>query len=181
MRGLVFFVKMTDRFSGWIGHAAAWLMIPVVLVAFGVVLMRYLFSVGYPWIQEVYIWLHGMAFMLATAWVLRDEGHVRVDLFYKRFSPRARAWADFAGVWLFLMPMMFVVISMSWPIVLRSWRMLERSPTADGLPFLYLLKSMVLVFCVLITLQGLALAGRSLLVILGREDLLARSGPGRQA
>jgi len=167
------FADSVDRMNDWLGRTVSWLMLPVVVVSFAVVFLRYLFGIGYPWLQEVYIWLHGAAFCVAAAWVLKENGHVRVDLVYKRLSLRARAWLDLIGVFLFLMPMIGLMLWWSWPVVRRSWRLLERSPSADGLQFAYILKSFIVVFCVLLILQGLAMAARCVLVI------TARSGAGR--
>jgi len=171
MGGLARVADAIDALTGWVGRLAAWLILPVVLIAFGVVLLRYAFSIGFPWLQESYIWLHGGAFLAAAAWVLREEGHVRVDLLYKRWSRRGRAWADLLGVVAFLLPMMGTILTMAWPLVARSWRIGEKSPTSDGMHYLFLLKSLVLVFCVLIILQGIAMAIRAILVLAGRDDL----------
>lgn len=171
MDALATVARGIDTLNGWIGRAAAWLMLPVVLIAFAVVLLRYAFSIGFPWLQESYIWLHGAAFLVAAAWVLRDEGHVRVDLLYKRWSRRGRAWADLFGVVAFLLPMMGMILYMAWPLVQRSWRIAEKSPTSDGMHYLFLLKTLVLVFCVLIILQGVAMGIRAVLVLRGRDDL----------
>jgi TRAP-type mannitol/chloroaromatic compound transport system permease small subunit len=177
MRSLAWFVRIVDRLNGTIGLAVSWLILPIVLISFTVVMLRYVVGKGYPWLQESYIWLHGVAFMLAAAWVLREGGHVRVDLFYRRWSARTRAWMDLAGVFVFMMPMLVVIFVKAMPLVERSWRIREKSPTADGLEWLYLLKIAVPVFCVLVGLQGLAMAARSILTIAGRDDLVAERPP----
>lgn len=168
MGALRAYADTVDRMNEVLGRTVAWLMLPVVLIAFIVVVLRYAFSSGYPWLQELYIWLHGMAFMTAAGWVLKEEGHVRVDVVQRRLSRRARAWLDLIGVFLFLLPMMAVMAWISWPVVQRSWRLMETSPTADGLQYVFVLKSFLLVFVVLVTLQGLALAARSVLRL--RDD-----------
>ena len=178
MHALASFVRIVDRINGVIGHAASWLMLPVVLISFTVVALRYVVGKGYPWLQESYIWLHGLAFMLAAAWVLREGGHVRVDLFYRRWSARGKAWADLIGVFLFMAPMLAVIFIDSLPLLERSWRIREKSPTADGLEWLFVLKTAVPIFCVLVALQGLAMAARSILTIAGRDDLVAPARAG---
>ncbi len=154
-----------DAVNTFIGRSLSWVMVPVVAVSFGVVMMRYVLGKGYPWLQEVYIWLHGAAVLLCAAWVLKEGGHVRVDLLYKKWSAKGRAWADLAGVILFLYPMMGFLFWWSLPGVQRSWRLMERSHTNDGLEFAYLMKTVIPVFCVLVMIQGLSMAIRSLLVI----------------
>lgn len=154
-----------DALNGFIGRMVSWVIVPVALISFAVVLLRYVFSMGYPWLQELYIWLHGAAVLLAAGWVLKEGGHVRVDLLYKRASEKGRAWIDLFGVLVFLWPMMGFLFWWSLPGVRRSWRLLERSPTADGLEYVYLMKTVIPVFCVLVMLQGLAGVLRSVVVI----------------
>ncbi len=170
MKPLIWLVRTVDGLNGLIGRAVSWLLLPVVLLAFAVVLLRYVAGTGYPWFSEIYTWLNGAVVMLAAAYVLREGGHVRVDLFYKSMSRRNRAWVDLIGVWTLLLPMMGTIFYLSLPIVERSWRMREASATADGLGFLFVVKTCVLVFCVLVSLQGIALAGRCVLTLLGRDD-----------
>lgn len=179
MEFLRIFADLVDRLNSWIGRTVSWAMLPVVLIAFAVVFMRYVLGMGYPWMQEVYVWLHGAAFMAASAWVLQQDGHVRVDLIYKRLSVRAKACIELIGVFLFLTPMIALMGWWAWPAVERSWRLMERSSTADGLQFMYVLKGFVVVFCVLVMLQGLAMAARAVLVIAGRSTYLGeRVGHG---
>lgn len=179
MELLRMFADLVDRINSWIGRTVSWAMIPIVLVAFAVVFLRYVVDKGYPWLQEVYVWLHGAAFMAAAAWVLQQDGHVRVDLIYKRLGLRGKACVELIGVFFFLLPMVGLMAWWAWPAVQRSWRLMERSPTADGLQFMYALKAFVVVFCVLVTLQGLAMAARAVLVIAGRSTYLGeRVGHG---
>ena len=154
-----------DAFSNFMGRMFCWLMLPVVVISFAVVMMRYAFEVGFPWLQETYVWLHGVAVLVCAAWVLKEDRHVRVDLLYKKWSARGKAKADLFGVLVFLYPMMGFLFWWSLPSVQRSWRLLERSPTSDGLQFVYLMKTVIPVFCVLMMIQGLSMAIRALLVL----------------
>ena len=83
-----------DRLIAAIGRAAMWLSLFVVLVQFAVVLMRYLFGIGSIWLSESIIYGHAALFMLAAAWTLQQNGHVRVDVFYSNASPRTKAVVD---------------------------------------------------------------------------------------
>jgi len=142
----------------------------MVLVTFTSVVLRYGFSLGWIWLQESYIWLHGIAFMLGAGYTLLHDGHVRVDLIYRGAGPRYKAWVDLCGALLLLMPTIVVVAWFSWSYVIDSWIYLEGSSATGGLPGLFLLKTVLLVFCGLVGLQGLALAGRSLLMLRGSGD-----------
>jgi TRAP-type mannitol/chloroaromatic compound transport system permease small subunit len=141
----------------------------MMLVTLTVVILRYVFSVGFIWLQESYVWLNGIAFMVGAGYTLLKDGHVRVDIFYRPASARFRAIVNLLGSLLLLLPMVTVVAVYTVPYVAAAWERLETSREAGGLPALYLLKSFLLVFCLLLGLQGLSLAARSLLALRGRR------------
>jgi TRAP-type mannitol/chloroaromatic compound transport system permease small subunit len=170
MKGFEAFAAAVDYLNEAVGRIVAWLLLPMAATGFGVAALRYVAGVGYPWLSESFVWLNGAIVMVASAWVLKRGGHVRVDLLYRWLGPAGRAWIDLIGVWLFLMPMVLVLAHLSWPIVRRSWLLVEASPTPDGLPVLYLLKTTMLVFCALVALQGLAMTVRCLATIRRRGD-----------
>ena len=150
-----------DRLTGAVGRTVAWLAVAMVLVQFAVVIMRYGLGLGSIWLQESILYAHAALFLLAAAWTLRDDGHVRIDIFYADASPRTKALVDFLGALLLLLPFMAVLAWYAWPYVARSWAIYERSQEMSGLPFVYLLKSLLLVFAILMALQGAAQAIRA--------------------
>jgi TRAP-type mannitol/chloroaromatic compound transport system permease small subunit len=179
MNALAAFVRFVDRLNDCIGRGVAWATLAMVLITFLVVVLRYVFSLGWVWMQESYVWLHGVVFMVGAGYTLLHGGHVRVDVIYRGASHRYRAWVDLLGALILLLPMVIVTFNASWDYVLISWMKLEESREAGGLPALFLLKSMIWAFCVLVALQGLSLAGRSLLILRGREDFIpAEDGAG---
>jgi len=169
VRFLHSFARAIDAVDEALGRLTAWLLTPMALVAFSVVVLRYVFEIGFPWLSETFIWLNGAIVMLSASYVLKEDKHVRVDLFYRTLGPRGRAWIDLVGVWLFLMPMVGTLAWLSWPIVQRSWRMGERSATPDGLQFMYLVKATVIAFCVLVALRGISMSIRSLAALTGAK------------
>jgi TRAP-type mannitol/chloroaromatic compound transport system permease small subunit len=156
-----------DRANAAIGRAAAWCCLYVVLAEFAVVVMRYALGIGSIKLQESVLYAHAGLFMLAAAWTLQVGGHVRVDIFYTQASPRTRALIDLLGAFVFLLPFAAALFVLSLPYVERSWAILEHSPEANGLPFVYLLKTLIPVFAVLLGLQGLAQAIRAALALGG--------------
>jgi TRAP-type mannitol/chloroaromatic compound transport system permease small subunit len=108
-------------------------------------------------------------FMLAAAWVLQAGAHVRVDIFYADASPRRKALIDLLGTFLLLLPFAALLIWFSVPYVARSFAILERSREASGVPFVYLLKSLIPLFAFLLALQGLAQAIRAANVLAGEK------------
>ncbi len=159
-------VRGIDRVNQFVGRAASWMLLAMLLVTLTVVVLRYVFSTGFIWLQESYVWLNGTAFMLGAGYVLLKDAHVRVDVFYRGASWRFRAWVNLAVSLLLLLPMVVVVFYLSVPYVVASWERLETSREASGLPGVFALKSILLVFCLLLGLQGLSLAARSLLSLI---------------
>ena len=150
-----------DRLTTAVGRAAAWLALAIVLLEFALVVARYLFALGSIWLSETVIYAHATLFMLAAAWTLRAGGHVRVDVFYAEASPRAQAIVDLAGSVLLLLPFALVLVWLGVPYAARSWAVLERSQEASGLPLVFVLKTLIPLFALLMALQGLAQAIRA--------------------
>jgi TRAP-type mannitol/chloroaromatic compound transport system permease small subunit len=156
-----------DRCNSAVGRAAAWLALAIVLVQFAVVILRYVLGLGSIWLQESILYAHSALFLLAAAWTLSANGHVRVDIFYADASPRTKAIVDLAGALLLLIPFMAVLGWYAWPYVMRSWTILERSRETSGLPIVYLLKTLIPIFALMMALQGIAQAIRAWAVLRG--------------
>ena len=154
-----------DRAIAAIGRAAAWCCLYAVIAEFAVVVMRYALGVGSIKLQESVLYAHAGLFMLAAAWTLQVDGHVRVDIFYAQARPQTRALIDLIGALLFLLPFAVVLAVLSVPYVERSWSILERSREASGLPFVYLLKTLIPLLAILLGAQGIAQAIRAVLVL----------------
>lgn len=166
--GLARVARAISGLSEWTGRTISWLTLLMVLVTFVVVILRYLFNVGWIAMQETITWMHALVFMLGAAYTLRHDGHVRVDVFYRTASPRAKAWVDLLGTLVLLLPVCGFIAWTSWDYVASSWAVHEASKETGGLPGLYLLKTAILVMAGLLILQGLAILMNNLLVILGR-------------
>lgn len=161
-------LTLLDRLSEHTGRLISWLALGMVTITFIVVIMRYLFDIGSIALQESITYMHALLFMLGAAYTLRHDGHVRVDIFYRRFGPRGRAWVDLLGVLLLLLPVTLFITWISWDYVASSWTLREGSREAGGLPGVFLLKSAIPLMALLLLLQGLAMAGRALRVLQAR-------------
>jgi TRAP-type mannitol/chloroaromatic compound transport system permease small subunit len=128
--------------------------------------MRYVFKSSSVAFYEAEWHIFSIIFLIGAGYSLRHDRHVRVDVFYSRFSPKAKAWVNFFGVLLFLLPFSVLVIKASIPYVALSYRINEGSADAGGLPYRYLIKSTMTIGFGLLLLQGIALMIDSLLVIL---------------
>jgi TRAP-type mannitol/chloroaromatic compound transport system permease small subunit len=154
-----------DRLTGAVGRAATWCLLATVLLQFLVVVARYAMGLGSLWLSESIIYAHAALFMLAAAWTLAENGHVRVDVFYADAAPRHKALVDLLGALLLLIPFALTLALLSLPYVGRSWAILERSREASGLPAVFLLKTLIPLFAVLLALQGVAQAIRAATVL----------------
>ena len=159
-----------ERMTAAIGRAAAWLILIVVTLEFALVVARYLFSLGSIWASETVIYAHAALFLLAAAWTSQTNGHVRVDIFYAEAKPRTKALVDLVGAVVFLLPFAAVLLWLSMPYATRSWAILERSQEASGLPLVFLLKTLIPIFALLMGLQGVAQIIRSTAILQGRKS-----------
>lgn len=161
----LFIASLIDRLNDAAGRGVAWLVLAMALVTFTVAILRYVFSFGLVWLQESYVWMHGIVFMAGAGYALLTDAHVRVDVLYRPFGERYKAWVNLVGGIVLLLPMVAVTAWSSLPYVEASWLRLEASREAGGLPGLFLLKSFLIVFCVLVALQGVSLCLRSLVAL----------------
>lgn len=160
---------LIDRINKSVGRTVMWFALLIVLIQFVVVLMRYVFGVGSIFAQESITYLHGFLFMLAAAFTLLIDGHVRVDIFYREANPRKKAMVNLFGALALILPVCILIFWTSFPYVAASWAALESSPETSGIPARYLQKSAILGFALLMALQGVSMAIRSVLAIGGDE------------
>lgn len=132
-----------------------------------VVVLRYAFGLSFTWLNEIMTYAFAAMFMLGSAASLRDGAHVRVDILRPRFGETGRNWIELAGTYLFLFPICLRLITTGEEGLARSWLLLEGSRESDGLPILFLFKTLVPVFAVLLMAQGLAEALKAALRITG--------------
>ncbi|MCU7885699.1 MAG: TRAP transporter small permease subunit, partial [Candidatus Thiodiazotropha sp. (ex Lucinoma annulata)] len=114
--------------------------------------------------------MHGALFLIGAAYTLKHEGHVRVDIFYQRYSSKGRAWVDLFGTLFLLLPVCLFIFTISWDYVAQSWSLQEGSREAGGLDGVYLFKSLILIMAGLMLLQGMTMIIRSLSQILGVSE-----------
>ena len=158
-------VHYIDIFTDRCGRLLAWLVLAMALLTTIVVVLRYGFNTGSIMAQEAVTYMHGCLFMLGAAYALKSGAHVRVDIFYRNFSERGRAWVNSLGGIVFLMPLCAFIGVSSWSYVTESWAILETSPEPGGIPAVFLLKSLLPLMAVNLFLQGLAETLRSALVL----------------
>ncbi len=142
-----------DLFQDRLGQSLSWLTAAMVAATLIVVVLRYGFGIGAIALQESVIYMNSLVFLAGIAWTLKEDRHVRVDIFYSRMSTRSKNLIDLAGHLMLLLPMCVVVFVWSFDWMLASWRIRESSPEVGGIPAIYLLKTLILVMPSLLVLQ----------------------------
>ena len=148
--------KYIDSINQKIALMASFFSLLMLLNNALVVFMRYGLAKGSIALQEMMIYQHAALLLLVAPWALQHNKHVAVDLVFNRLRPSQQAWVTRCGTVLFLWPFCGLVFALSLPYVVSSWTILEQSSEAGGLAFVYLLKSLLLIFPVLLALQGLS-------------------------
>ena len=159
------YIKIVDRINDKVGVLTSWLTVLLVLVVSYDVFVRYIFGESSVGLQELEWHIFALIFLVAAAYTLKVDEHVRVDVFYTRFSPKNKAWLNLLGSIFLLIPFCIIVILASENFVSISFRMGETSPDAGGLPARYILKTFIPISFFLLLLEGIVLAFKSFIQI----------------
>ena len=145
-----------DLFNEKIGVLTSYLTIPLILITFFVAFMRYALDFGSIAIQEITIYLHALIFTVGASYTLKNNMHVRIDIFYNKFSDNLKKNINLFGTIFFLLPSCLLIFITSFNYVISSIMLLESSKEAGGLPILYVLKSYILLMVFSLFLQGIS-------------------------
>jgi TRAP-type mannitol/chloroaromatic compound transport system permease small subunit len=178
MRGLLRLADLIDAATRGIGRVAMGLALVIVLAQFGVVVLRYVYSMSYVWAQESVIYAHATLFVLAIGYTFLVDQHVRVDVFYGGWSARRKALVDLIGILIAVLPFCALIVWASWGYVSVSWRMGEGPMALGGLPIVQWLKSLIPIMAILLAVQSIAIALRCVAVLAGAATT---HYPGRPA
>ena len=146
--------RIIDSSNEKIGVITSYLIIPLILITFFVAFMRYILDFGSIALQEIIIYLHALIFMLGAAYTLKNNMHVRIDIFYSKFSINKKNKVNFYGTLFFLIPTCVLIFFTSYNYVLSSILLLESSKEAGGLAIVYILKSYIILLSFSLLLQG---------------------------
>ena len=146
--------RIIDSSNEKIGVITSYLIIPLILITFFVAFMRYILDFGSIALQETIIYLHALIFMLGAAYTLKNNMHVRIDIFYSKFSINKKNKVNFYGTLFFLIPTCVLIFFTSYNYVLSSILLLESSKEAGGLSIIYILKSYIILLSFSLLLQG---------------------------
>lgn len=162
--------QIIDRIIEYIGNLVSWLSAVLVVVIVIDVIMRYLFNTSFAALFELEWHIFATLFMLGAAYGLKHDKHVRVDVFYSRFSDKGKAWVNFIGTAVFLIPFCVVIIKTSLPFVSDSFRISESSPDPGGLAYRFIIKSTIPIGASLLLLQGISLLLNSMSTLIGKKN-----------
>jgi TRAP-type mannitol/chloroaromatic compound transport system permease small subunit len=149
-------VNIINTVNASIGKFVSYATFVMAIVMFAIVVLRYGFNVGWIAMQESVMYLHAAVFLLGSAFTFQHNGHVRVDVFYRKFSVKQKAKVNLFGSLIFLLPVSIYIGTVCFNYVAESWRLLEGSREPGGLPFVYVLKSFLLVFAISMILQAVS-------------------------
>jgi len=160
-------INIINALNEWVGKTISWLTLVMVATTFIIVILRYVFDLGWVALQESVSYMHAIIFMLGSAYTLKHNAHVRVDIFYQRCSIKTQAWIDCLGTLFLLIPVTSFIIWSSWEYVADSWKIQEGSRNSGGLPGVYLLKTSIILMAGLLILQSISLFLQNLLIAMG--------------
>lgn len=162
-------VQMCSSVNEWIGKNTAWLTTILMLFICYDVVMRYLLDETSVWIIELEWHLFALIFLFGAGYTLKYDRHVRVDLFYAKWSEQTKAWVNLIGSLFLLGPWCYIIAATAYYYTLNSYMINETSPDPGGLPARYLIKGAIVLGFFFLFLQALALVAQSLLVIFYKQ------------
>ena len=170
---MFFLIKISslfDKINEFVGKNISWFIILMVIVQLAIVMSRYIYGIGFLKLQELLIYLHGSLFTLAAGYTLLKDEHVRVDLIYREASQKYKSLINIFGSLIFLIPFCVLTFSTSLPYVRRSWKILEGSPETSGLNAVFILKTVLIIFPILLLLQSFSIIIRSSVSLIRKEN-----------
>lgn len=163
-------IHWLDTLTELLGKAVSWLTGIMVIATCIVVILRRVFDTGSIGLQESVTYMHAVVFLLGAAYALKHGAQVRVDILYRQFSVRSKAWVDSLGAIILLLPVSIFIGVISWDFVVSSWNIREGSTDSGGIGMVYLLKGLIPFAAVTLSLQAVAELLRNLLILMGLGD-----------
>lgn len=157
-----------EAFIDWTGRLTSWLTLTLVLMIAGEVVLRYLFSQGAVWAQELEWHLLAVIALWGVSYTQKEDAHVRVDVFYSRFSERTKLWMELLSAVFVMVPFALYIAWLSVHFVGQSYDMAEISPDPGGLTNRWVLKSFVTTGFLLLAIHGIAIALKSAAALFGK-------------
>lgn len=164
-----------ETFIGIVGRISSWSLAFLLLAISSQVILRYVFGQTFTLLEDSLWYLFAFTLVLGLSYTMIDDGHVRVDFLYQRYSPRLRRWVDLVGIVFFLMPLYAFLAWHGWEYAAKSFAINESSPNPEGMPWLWLVKFMLPFSCILLLFEALA---KTILLYLNRPQSADTSSHG---
>ena len=148
-----YLMKVLNSFSEKVGLISSFLILILILLVSLSVILRYVFSIGFIWLQDLYIWIHAIFILLGISYTLKKDGHVRIDLLYRSWSKKIKNIVNFAGIIIFGVPLTYFLIKYGLDYFIRSYNLNESSKESGGLPYIFILKFFIFFLGLLIFLE----------------------------
>ena len=132
------------------GKFSSFLILVLITLVSVSVILRYIFSIGFIWLQDLYIWVHAIFILLGLAYTLKTDEHVRIDLFYRSFKEKIKKKINFFGALFFGLPVSYILIFNGFDYFYRSFLLNESSKETGGLPYIFLLKFFIFLIGILL-------------------------------
>jgi TRAP-type mannitol/chloroaromatic compound transport system permease small subunit len=155
MNALLKFSALIDNINEHVGKASTWLVLLVVVISAGNAVMRYAIGWSSNGLLEIQWYLFSAIFLIGAGYVLLKNEHIRIDVVVGRFSPRTQNWIDVFGFIVFLLPVVLIILYLSWPVFMNAWTTDEMSPNPGGL-VRWPVRLLMPIGFLLLTLQGVS-------------------------
>ena len=146
--------KMTsNKINFFFGKMSSVLILILIALVSLSVILRYIFSIGFTWLQDLYIWTHACFILFGIAYTLNKDGHVRIDILYRSFNEIRKKKINLIGSIIFGLPFCFFVITKGYDYFLRSFLISEDSKETGGLANIYILKFFIFFMGILLSIE----------------------------
>ncbi len=162
MNNLLKISKFIDDFNVKVGKLFSRLLLLMVLFTSLIVVLRYLFNIGFIWMQELVRFFYAAVFLICAAYTLAEDAHVRVDIFYSKLSIKKKCIVNLIGSIIFLLPVCFITFYYSYSYVLNSWAQFEGSLEERGLHAVFIMKTFIWIFSFMLFAQGISIVSKSI-------------------
>jgi TRAP-type mannitol/chloroaromatic compound transport system permease small subunit len=177
MQSLLQFSRAVDALSAWIGRVVMWLILLTTFISSGNAIVRKVFNTSSNALLEIQWYIFAAVFMLGAGYAFLRNAHVRIDFISSKFSARTRNWIDIGGIVIFMFPLCYMMITLSWPLFHNAWVSGEMSSNSGGL-IRWPVYAMIPLGFALLALQGFSELIKRLAFLKGMgPDALDHSGP----
>lgn len=174
---MIALIRFLERITGGAGVLAAWIVVPLILATSFEVFSRYLLNAPTIWSFELGYMAMGAHFLVGAAYTLREDGHIRIDVFYNGFSPKAKAWVNALGFLLLMLPASWWLSYALWNYAVEAYLTGEQSGQSAWNPVIWPFRMVFFAGFLLLALQGTVQFLKACAMLLG-HDLEADSGRG---